>query len=166
MPSFEIQFSIQYKELVLVFPPPTNKRTPTLASAYQRKNPESRILRKENKNNVYLPVPAGLSHIRTSQSQKGFVFVFATEDAADAWVKHSVLGELYPPPNPENAKKLKKSKEAFIDIAHWDYDRLTAKLAIDEEASRGDIVRSPSPSPSQRHITHVVDATASLTSNH
>jgi hypothetical protein len=118
MPLLEIQFSFQYKELVIVFP------GPHVALAYQRKNPESRILKNEDKNNVYLPVPASLSHIRTS-SRNDFVFVFTTEDAANAWVKNSVLSELYP-------KNAKSSKEAFIDIADWDHEHLYGKLDVDE----------------------------------
>jgi hypothetical protein len=152
MPLLEIQFSFQYKELVIVFP------EPHVALAYQRKNPESRILMNEDKNNVYLPVPASLSHIRTSSSRNDFVFVFTTEDAANSWVKHSVLSELYP-------KNAKSSKEAFIDIAYWDHENLYGKLDIDEEESAGNIVCSPSPSPSQRHIIHLGNASGSIQSS-
>ena len=129
----DVLFCFENKELIIHFP--DEKR----ALAYQKQNPEGRILSDRDKCDVYLPVPPKMRHIRatTSSSYGGFIFVFDNTKSATDWCKRSVLGFLV----------RETTTEVYIK-REWTDSEFQEKLGLEKMKSHEnnlDVPRPPRP---------------------
>jgi hypothetical protein len=111
----DVRFLVQSAEVMIRF------KDKEKAWAYKKKNSECRIVQAgEHRHEVYLPFPKRLEHIRASQTKHHLVFVFSDRDAAEAWSKRSIIGDLEG-----------KYKEVWIK-REWKENELNEKLGLNE----------------------------------
>lgn len=93
-------WSFQRNELVVSF------SDPYLATVYQDANPEGRIYSStkngQERNEVYLPRPDGISCLRSSSQGQSYSLVleFAKEGQAEDWHKKALIGSMFPERSP------------------------------------------------------------------
>lgn len=110
----EVQFELERHELMIDF------TSESRATAYQKKNPESRIFAEgsNHERRVWLPMLPSMKYIRGCT--EGFAIGFTLEEAAKRWCDRLIIGHV----------SSRNKKEVYV-IRDWDGWKLDELLRSD-----------------------------------